>query len=80
MAHFRGTVQGSKGIVSRLGSAKSGLSVYAQGWCLGVHVMADVVDGQDVFTIYRTSGSNSAGVHEKVAVITKDMTSVEIKK
>lgn len=32
MAHFRGTIQGTRGEASRLGSKDSGLTVEAQSW------------------------------------------------
>ena len=58
MAHFRGTVTGNRGTASRLGHKKTGLTVTCNGWNEGIKVYADSVDGQDVFTVYKTGGSN----------------------
>jgi hypothetical protein len=61
MAHFRATIEGSRGLASRLGTPKSGLKVTANGWDIGVTVYADVSpDGEDRFEILLTGGSNGA--------------------
>ncbi len=61
MAHFRGTVQGSKGEASRLGSQKSGMQVICSGWNSGIKVDASVDStGKDQFKVYKTSGSNQS--------------------
>jgi len=60
MARFRGTVKGTRGAASRVGSPNSGLSVRANGWDKGVLVTCNVEKGQDVFYIYETGGSNEA--------------------
>lgn len=57
MAHFRGTVQGSRGEASRLGSKSSGMSVVLNGWAVGVHVEATHEDGKDVIRVFKTKGS-----------------------
>ena len=62
MAHFRAFIRGGKGPgASRLGTAKSGLWVDANGWNGGVHVGLHVHNGQDWATISLTPGSGSAG-------------------
>lgn len=61
MAHFRATIKGMRGEASRLGSRDSGLNVTCNGWRDGVHVAADVVDGEDVFNIYSNGGSDGRG-------------------
>jgi len=60
MAQFRGVMQGRKGLVSRLGSKRSGLSAKLNGWNMGVKVELDYDDEkkQDRASIYLTSGSN----------------------
>ena len=59
MARFRATIQGQRGYVSRLGSAKSGLTVTLNGWGGGITVTAYVnVAGQDCFEVTQTGGSN----------------------
>lgn len=59
MARFRGTVQGSRKRVSRLGSAASGVTVTANGWGIGALVQAvpNRAD-KDVIRIAITGGSN----------------------
>ena len=59
MAHFRGTVVGSNGIASRLGSKNSGLDVEANGWTTGVTVQLyhNEKKGIDCVKVWRTSGS-----------------------
>lgn len=59
MARFRGTVRGQRGEASRLGNAKSGLLVEANGWEGGIRVEAFAQpNGEDRFEVYVTSGSN----------------------
>lgn len=58
MAQFRGTIQGQRGMASRLGSKNSGLEVSCDGWNSGVTVSAYIgKDGKDHFTISLTGGS-----------------------
>lgn len=60
MARFRGTLQGNRGDASRLGTAKSGLRVTANGWNIGATVDLFVNDkGEDVLEISLTGGSNN---------------------
>ena len=58
MARFIGYLNGQKGEVTRLGSAKSGMTIAVNGLNIGIEVRAEVVDGEDVFFIYKTGGSN----------------------
>jgi hypothetical protein len=65
MARFRGTVQGSRGEASRLGSTNGGLVTNTNGWDAGVRVVARVDDeGRDTFAIYATGGSS--GSHRRL--------------
>ena len=50
MAHFRGTLQGTRGEASRLGSKKSGLTVDAASWQGSVLVVLtyDEATGKDI--------------------------------
>jgi len=66
MAHFRGTVQGSRGAVSRLGGKEKGMSANVNGWRAGVRVHAYHLYSQDkdIFTIRITGGSGSGGCYE----------------
>lgn len=67
MAHFRGTVQGSKGQASRLGGRPSGLRVTASGWNIGADVVMSHIDGKDVVRVYKTTGSSAVGKRELIA-------------
>ena len=69
MARFRATIQGNRGEASRLGTVKSGMAVTINGWEGGVHVIASVKDGEDVFAIYATSGSLNRKLARYVASV-----------
>ena len=60
MAQYRGTIKGSRGEASRLGTKSSGLQVSANGWDIGVDVILryDSQDQSDVVEVYLTGGSN----------------------
>jgi hypothetical protein len=72
MAQFRGTVAGTRGDASRLGSKSSGLCVTADGWNVGVTVYLTHEDGRDVVRIHKTSGSNGRGQSELIAEFSQD--------
>jgi hypothetical protein len=67
MAQFRATVQGQRGEASRLGSKSSGLVVRANGWNIGVKVIAAHHNGKDVFRVVKTGGSNAGWKEEVIA-------------
>ena len=76
MAHFRGTLEGSRGQVSRLGTKNSGVQVTADGWDVGAGV--DVGHRQDPSTglslgdrvlVCLTGGSNQTGPRGAIAHI-----------
>ena len=74
MAQFRATIQGQRGVASRLGSKKSGLEVTANGWGVGVRVSVRHSEetGQDIFCVYKTQGSGyNAGQEVKIAEFTR---------
>ncbi len=70
MAHFRGTVQGSRGEASRCGTKASGLCVTANGWNIGtrIELFHDSKTGKDTLRICITKGSNN---NETVHIIEK---------
>lgn len=70
MARFRGTVQGNRGGASRLGK---NLRVTADGWNLGVEVIAEASshDG-DTFVVSVTSGSKRQFSSFELATISVD--------
>lgn len=78
MAHFYGGVKGTRSEATRLGSEKSGLSCFANGWNLGVDVNMYYDDDkeEDVAYITLTSGSGGNSGRNKVigSFTIKDLT------
>lgn len=74
MAHFRATIQGSRGSASRLGG-KRGIHASVNGWDCGVDVYAhyDEELGKDVIIVHKTRGSGPKhrGERELIATITE---------
>lgn len=62
MAHFYGTIQGSRGQASRLGGKASGLSTVAASWQGAVAVKLYEKDGTDFARVYLTT-HNGAGTN-----------------
>lgn len=59
MAHFYSEIQGNRGMTSRMGTKNSGIWGHIRGWDVGVEVVGGVdSEGNDVFTVYATGGSN----------------------
>jgi hypothetical protein len=67
MAQYRGTVEGTRGQASRLGSKVSGLIVTANGWNVGAIVRIDHEDGKDVVRVWKSNGSAVDGRCELIA-------------
>jgi hypothetical protein len=68
MARFRATMQGSRGPASRLGHEIIEASV--NGWNAGVSVTGTVdVNGNDIFKIWATSGSNNRQSSKLIATV-----------
>ena len=62
MAHFIGGIAENRGPASRLGSAKSGIDAYAQGWHIGAKIRVYVnSEGEDIVSVSLTTGSNGYG-------------------
>lgn len=62
MARFYSEIQGNRGEATRMGTADSGICGHIRGWVLGGRVIGYVdKEGEDVFEIYVTSGSNGRG-------------------
>ena len=79
MARFRATIQGQRGEASRLGSTKSGIEAYINGWDVGIRVVGSVNSdtGEDEFTIFKPSGSN--GMHHSTLIGTFTTKEGEVK-
>lgn len=61
MAHFYGTLQGSRGLASRLGTKNSGLETVAAGWRGAIKVELWNDNGRDMFRVWLTPWQNSGG-------------------
>ena len=61
MGHFRGTIKGNKGVVSRFGNKKSGLTAHINGRDIGVDVELSHENGRDIVRVWLTGGSNATG-------------------
>ena len=72
MAHFRGTVAGNRGPASRLGHKTTGLTTTCNTWDLGIKVDVRFVNGQNIFKISKTGGSNGASNPELIATVILD--------
>lgn len=71
MSRFYSEVKGSRGEASRCGSKSSGIRSHTRGWNLGVDVIGRVDDdGNDVFDVWVTRGSNSPGERFRLCTVT----------
>lgn len=62
MAHFYGSMRGSRKEITRTGTKKSGLVAHIRGWNIGGRVSVwRNANGKDVVTIYVTRGSKGSG-------------------
>jgi hypothetical protein len=79
MARFRAVIQGSHGKASRLGGATTGITGHINGWNVGVTVHGQVNDnGDDVFKVYATGGSNDRGADRLIAIVTRRNGSIRV--
>ena len=63
MAHFFGSLKGSRGRVTRLGTAKSGIEAEARGWSIGGLVEASTVGGdRDIIRLSLNGGSGDSAI------------------
>lgn len=69
MAQFRATIQGRRGIASRLGGKQSGIDAKVNGWHLGIRVQCAHVNGEDVFMVFKTGGSTGGRTEELITEI-----------
>lgn len=70
MARFYGSMQGTRGQATRMGSAKSGFDAHIRGWTVGVRVQLRDEEGHDVVYIYETGGSNGHSSERLIAKLT----------
>ena len=75
MAHFRGSLDGSRNPVTRLSGSADGMHAQIDGWIEGVEVCARVKgepgpEQEDVFEIYSTHGSMGSR-HHLIGIVTR---------
>ena len=58
MSRFYGDLQGNRGTATRQGTANSGIHGHIRGWYVGIRVEGSDVNGEDVFSVWLTGGSN----------------------
>lgn len=60
MSHFYGSMRGSRGEATRMGSKKSGFQAHVRGWDIGVEICCyyDEETDNDKIYIYETGGSH----------------------
>ena len=68
MAHFRGTLKGSRGPVSRLGGKLTGLRANLNAWTHGcrVELTHNEETDQDEIRVYKTGGSHHLSADELI--------------
>ena len=72
MARFYASIQGSRGMATRQGTAKSGIAGHIRGWHSGARVWCYVnEDGEDAVHISITGGS-TGHISEKTVAIFVD--------
>ncbi len=73
MAHFYGSVEGSRGEATRCGTKNSGITAHARGWDIGGHIsMGYQVDTEeDAVEFLITSGSNGGGQFYSIGTFTR---------
>ena len=66
MSQFYGSMQGSRGAVTRTGSKASGVEAHVRGWNVGTRTIAyfDYERNEDAIDVYLTAGSSGAE-HDK---------------
>lgn len=67
MAQFYASIQGNRGMATRMGTKNSGLSGHVRGWNVGARVEMVHIDGQDVCRIYKTKGSTGRWSDELIS-------------
>jgi hypothetical protein len=71
MAQYRAVISTPRGQVSRLGHKTTGMRIELNGWGVGVKVVArfDEKTQEDVFDIFKTSGSSYRPTTELIATV-----------
>ncbi len=71
MSRFYGSIQGNRGMATRMGHKSSGFTGHIRGWNVGVRIEChvDEDDDKDVLYVYRTGGSNGRTESKLIAII-----------
>jgi hypothetical protein len=69
MSTFYASIQGQGGEVTKCGSKDSGIHGHIRGWNLGVKVVGVIENGQEIFYVYETGGSNAVRKDKLIATI-----------
>ena len=71
MAQFRGTVEGSRSQVSRLGHKTSGMITTCNGWNIGITCYARYNEeaDRDEIVVTATNGSGHGGLNKHIITI-----------
>ena len=68
VARFYGTIQGNRGMASRMGGKDSGISGHLCGWRIGIRAFVYVDEtGKDTVGVYLTGGSNGSREDQQIA-------------
>lgn len=69
MSRFYASIEGNRGPATRQGTPNSGISGHIRGWNVGVRVEGEALNGEDVFEVFATSGSNGQSLSKFIATI-----------
>lgn len=74
MAHFYGSMSGSRGETTRMGTKGSGLQAHVRGWDVGVvaQMYHDERTGKDLVILTLTSGSNGRKQGKRIGTFSAD--------
>ena len=75
MSHFYGSMEGSRGAVTRTarhclcGSGREeGIQAHIRGWDFGCRVYINYKNGKDTVQVYRTGGSGNSGGPDELLI------------
>lgn len=71
MSQFYAEIKGCRGISTRTGSKGSGIKGHIRGWDIGCRVVMAHVNGKDVCSIYKTTGSSNKESDTLIAEFTE---------
>jgi hypothetical protein len=68
MSRFYASIQGNRGMATRMGSEKSGMEGHIRGWGIGAYVALHVntETGEDEISVHITGGSRNPSVLKRL--------------